>query len=139
MRAVIYVSATFTDLEAHRAAVREAIRALDHIDVAMEHYVAEPKRALARCLDDVRRCDLYIGLFARRYGYVPPGSTQSITEQEFRAAVRYDKDVLCFLLEEDAAWPPEFVDQGEAGARLQALRQEISSRYLAAFFDTPDA
>lgn len=138
MRANIYVSATFKDLEVHREAVREAIRGLEHVDVSMEHYVAEPKRPLVRCLDDVQRCDLYIGLFGRRYGFVPSGSDRSITELEYRAALKHGKDVLCFLLRDDVQWPAEFIDQGEAAKKLKALRDEISSNYLTSFFSTPD-
>ena len=138
MSASIYVSATYLDLQKHRAAVAAAIRALGHRDVAMEHYVAEPRRPLARCLDDVRRCDLYVGIFARRYGFVPPGSKISVTEAEFRAALQHRKDVLCFLLAEDAKWPARFVDRGGAASRLKALKRTISNRYLAGKFSTPD-
>lgn len=138
MRANIYVSATFRDLEAHREAVRTAIRRLGHVDISMEHYIAEPKRPLARCLDDVRRCDLYVGLFGRRYGFVPPRGERSITEQEYRAAIKHSKDILCFLLREDVQWPPELVDRGEAATKLKALRDEISVNHLAGFFFTPD-
>lgn len=135
MRANIYVSATFEDLVEHREAVREAIRALDHVDVSMEHYVAEPKRPLVRCLDDVRRCDLYLGIFGHRYGYVPPGSDRSITEQEYRAALKHGKDVICFLRQNDGS----AADEPETSVtRLRALRDEISINYLAGFFSTPD-
>jgi hypothetical protein len=138
MRANIYVSATCRDLRAYREAVRNAIRELGHVDVAMEYYVAEHARPLIRCLDDVRRCDLYLGLFARRYGYIPPDSELSITEQEFRAALKHGKDILCFLLREDVEWPDEFVDKGEAAEKLKALRNEISEKYLVDFFSNPD-
>jgi hypothetical protein len=138
VRADIYVSSTYEDLKEYREAVRDAIRGLDHVDIAMEYYVAEPKRPLTRCLDDVRRCDLYVGLFARRYGYIPPKSELSITEQEFRAALKFGKDVLCFLLDEKDDWPAEFVDTGIAAVKLQSLRDEISEKYLAGFFSTPD-
>src|SRR5260370_15076309 len=97
--AAIYVSSTFNDLKAHRTAVREALRKLGHVDIAMEHYVAESKRPLAKCLNDVRSCDLYIGIFAWRYGYVPKGSERSITEKEFREAVRCEKATLLFLID----------------------------------------
>lgn len=138
MKANIYVSATYRDLTDHRKAVCNAIRALGHVDVAMEHYVAEPTRPLVRCLNDVRRCDLYIGIFARRYGFIPKGFDRSITEQEFRAALKHKKDVLCFLLAEDAEWPTEFVDSDSESAKLEALRSEISDTYLAGFFSTPE-
>jgi hypothetical protein len=138
MKANIFVSSTFIDLQGHRSKVREGIRALDHIDMAMEYYVAEPLRPLVRCLNDVQRCDLYVGLFARRYGFIPPGSTQSITEQEYRAAVKHRKDILCFLLSDEIQWPEEFVDSGEPAEKLKKLREEISSNHLAGFFSTPD-
>jgi len=138
VRANIYVSSTFLDLQAYREKVRDAIRMLDHTDMAMEYYVAGPSRPVVRCLNDVQRCDLYIGIFARRYGFVPPGSDSSITEQEFRTAIKYGKDVLCFLLREDVQWPVEFVDQTESATKLKALRDEISVSHLAGFFSTPD-
>jgi hypothetical protein len=129
-----YVSSTFKDLERHRAAVNEAILKLGHVDIAMEHYVAGPERPIARCINDVRRCDLYIGLFGRRYGYIPPGSDLSITEQEYRTAVRTHKDILCFLLKGDVEWPSDFVDDGELATKLAALREEIGKKYLSGFF-----
>jgi hypothetical protein len=63
----------------------------------METYTAEDKRPVDRCLSDVRSCDLYIGVFAWRYGYVPDGYDQSITELEYRAAAEAGIDCLIFL------------------------------------------
>jgi Domain of unknown function (DUF4062) len=98
----IYVSSTFADLLAHRKALSLAIRRLGHVDVAMEYYLAEDARPLDRCLRDAGSCDLYIGLFARRYGFCPPGEQRSITELEFRSARTANIDSLCFLLAEEA-------------------------------------
>lgn len=137
MRANIYVSSTFLDLQTYREKVRDVIRMLDHIDVAMEHYVAEPMRPLVRCLNDLQRCDLYVGLLARRYGFVPPGQNQSITELEYRTAVKHGKEILCFLLRPDVQWPDAFVER-ESAEKLKALRDEISVNHLAGFFSTPD-
>jgi Domain of unknown function (DUF4062)/HEAT repeats len=122
----IYVSSTFEDLREHRARVNEALCKLGHTDVAMEHYVAESRRPLARCLADVRASDLYVGVFAGRYGYVPPGSERSITEHEFREAERSERPVLCFL------------GGGADDDRLAALKREIEERYLIARFQSPD-
>jgi hypothetical protein len=134
----IYVSSTYQDLKAFRQEVSRAIRQLGHEDVAMEYYVAEPRRPLDRCLDDVRRCDLYVGLFAWRYGYVPPGSERSITEREFREALRFDRPVLCFLLAEDAPWPERYKEQGPGRRKLDALRAEIQRDFLCATFTSPE-
>lgn len=137
MRANIYVSSTFLDLQTYREKVRDVIRMLDHVNVAMEYYVAEPLRPLVRCLNDVRRCDLYVGLLARRYGFVPPGQVQSITELEYRTAVKHGKEILCFLLRVDVQWPDAFLEPESAG-KLKALRDEISVNHLAGFFSAPD-
>jgi HEAT repeat protein len=134
----IYVSSTFADLHAHRKALSLAIRRLGHVDIAMEYYVAEDARPLDRCLRDAGSCDLYVGLFARRYGFCPPGGQRSITELEFRAASAADIDCLCFLLDEDAAWRDEYIERGVGADKLAALRAELRERYLCGFFTTPD-
>lgn len=134
----IYVSSTFSDLRDHRAAVSKAIRRLGHVDVAMEYYVAEDARPLDRCVRDAGSCDLYVGLFARRYGFCPAGHDRSITELELRAAQGGGIDSLCFLLAEDADWPDVYVERGPGADRLAALRAEIGDRYLSGFFSTPE-
>ena len=134
----IYVSSTFADLRDHRKALSLAIRRLGHVDIAMEYYIAEDTRPLDRCLRDAGSCDLYVGLFARRYGFCPPGEQCSITELEFRAARAAGIDCLCFLLAEDAPWPDENVERGAAADKLAALRAELGARYLCGFFTTPD-
>ena len=37
----------------------------------MEAYVAEGRRPVDKCLADGRECDVYIGRFAWRYGWIP--------------------------------------------------------------------
>jgi hypothetical protein len=83
----LYLSSTYVDLKNFRTAAANAIRRLGHVDIAMEHYVAESRRPLSRCLKDIRIADAYIGLFGYRYGYIPEGRDCSITELEFRQAV----------------------------------------------------
>lgn len=129
----IYVSSTWSDLKDHRAQVRRAIRRMGHDDVAMEYYVAEDQRPLDKCLADVRASDLYIGLFAFRYGFIPAGYAQSITELEFRTAVSAGKECLIFLLAEDAPWPANLIEF-EAYDKIKALRDELGQRYVADFF-----
>ena len=134
--AKVYVSSTFEDLQECRDKVRLVLQQLRHVDVAMETYVAEPERPLEKCLADVAASDLYVGIFAWRYGYVPQGQNRSITELEYRAAVEHHKDCLIFLLDEDALWPPKHVDDDKR--RIRRLRGELSEDRLCSFFGTPD-
>ena len=131
----IYVSSTFRDLRSCREEVEEAVRLLGHQDVAMEHYGSEPRPPLQKVLRDVEACDVYVGIFGRRYGWVPPGSTQSITEQEYRQARRAGKEILVFLLDEDAeGWTEPEAELAERKVQLATLREELSIDFLAARF-----
>lgn len=134
----IYVSSTFKDLEECREKVRLQLRQMGHEDIAMEYYVAEDKIPLDKCLEDVASCDLYIGIFAWRYGYIPKGYNKSITELEYRKAVEAGKECLIFLLRENAPWPPVFVDKGKDAKKIWALRDELSKKYISSFFKSAD-
>jgi tetratricopeptide (TPR) repeat protein len=97
-----------------------------------------------KCLEDVAEAEVYLGIFAWRYGYVPRRDNPerlSITEMEFRHAVRLGKSCLLFLLDEQAPWPRARMEQGEAAARIEALRNEMrngDSFTLSFFTDCTD-
>ncbi|WP_422772741.1 HEAT repeat domain-containing protein [Plantactinospora sp. WMMC1484] len=133
----VYVSATFRDLQECRAAVQLALRRLRVEDVAMESYVAEDRRPLERCLADVAECDVYVGIFAWRYGFVPAGYDRSITELEYREALTGGKPCLIFLLDEEAPWPRSFVDRGADADKIEALRAELADRHMCSAFRDP--
>jgi glycogen operon protein len=132
----IYVSSTFQDLQAHRERVCHALRQLGHDVVAMEEYVAENDVPVDVCLADVGRCDVYVGIFAARYGFIPPGYTRSITELELGEARRLKKPILAFLLDESAVWPMSFVDKDQQ--RITELREALRLQHMVAFFRTAD-
>jgi hypothetical protein len=97
-RVRVYVSSTYLDLREGRGEIRTALQRMAVEDVAMETYTAGEERPLQRCLDDVRSCDLYVGIFAWRYGFIPEGETRSITELEYLAAGEARIPRLIFLL-----------------------------------------
>jgi hypothetical protein len=106
----------------------------------MEYYVAEDQSPLDRCLADVRSSDVYIGIFAWRYGAIPEiGNPDglSFAELEYRCAAESGKTCLIFLLSEDASWPRSKMDRDLT--RIENLRQELkSSGRLVATFVTTD-
>ena len=133
--AVVYVSSTYKDLHRERDAVYRAMRRLRHDVIAMEDYVATDRRPLDKCLADVARSEVYLGIFGWRYGYRPPGQERSITELEFREAVRLGKKCLGFLKEQSPKRPS--ADQVDR-ERIEKLRTELSRDYLVSFFSSPD-
>jgi hypothetical protein len=137
----VYISSTFEDLQDYRKAVAESIHRLEHEDVAMEYYVAEDTRPLERCLKDVAACDVYVGIFAYRYGFIPEennASRLSITELEYSKACETGKPCLIFLMSEVAPWPGTKRDKGTAGECIEALRDRLGKRHSVNFFITAD-
>ena len=116
-----------------------------HDVIGMEDYVASDQRPTDKCLADVAESDVYLGIFAWRYGFVPArGNPQkrSITELEYRRAKALNKPCLVFLSQDEAPWPITMTDSytGEAGAgtRIKQLRTELADQHVVSFFATPD-
>ena len=72
----------------------------------MEDYVAKDERPAAQCLRDVARSDLYVGLFAWRYGCgrgdCPCEGCLSMTELEYREAEANSIPRLVLVLDDSA-------------------------------------
>lgn len=136
--AKIYISSTYEDLKDARDSVYRALRQMKHDPRAMEDYLATDQRPLDRCLMDVEACDLYVGILAWRYGYVPKRDNpdgKSITELEFRHAVKCGKRCLFFVLDEDAPWPRSKMETGEpAEKKVEALRAEVRENHSPSLF-----
>jgi len=141
----IYLSSTYDDLKDYRAAVFEALRKAGYEVLAMEDYVATDRRPVEKCLTDVAEADIYVGLFAFRYGYVPPAEHSnpdglSITELEFRHAERRRIPCLVFVMAEEAAalkFVDAYIDQENKGERINRLRQYLLTEKTASFFSSP--
>ena len=55
----------------HRQKVYDILRKMRYDVIATEDSVATDERPVDKCLADVASCDLYIGIFAWRYGCIP--------------------------------------------------------------------
>jgi WD40 repeat protein len=145
----VYLSSTFEDLKDYRVAVFAALEKAG-LDVArMEAYTAADERPLDLCLRDVAQSDIYVGLYAWRYGYEPPSghgnpSGKSITELEYRHAESNTLRKLLFFAHPATKvdWPACFKDEitgeGEGGRKLDAFRKALGTEKTASFFRTPD-
>lgn len=132
----VYISSTFLDLEPYRKAAADAARAFECETIAMEDYVAMDERPLDKCLADVRRSDIYIGIIAKRYGYRPPGQTKSITRLEYEAAEQ--KTRLMFFLHDREPWDAAVTDTGDDAKALADFKKAVEEARLAKRFTSPD-
>ena len=82
----------------------------------------------------VEQADVYVGIFANRYGYVPDGHKISITEMEYERAVFREIPRLIFLIDRQHAVLGEDVDKDERALRLEALKSRLKAERVVSSF-----
>lgn len=132
----IFVSSTYIDLIEYRKAAERAINDRDQKYEGMEYMGARDEEATTASLDLVKGCDLFIGIYAWRYGTVPEGDKYSITEQEYRYAKKLGKPCLCYFVDEDFDWKPKFMEV-KALQKLEKFKNQIAKDHIRATFKEP--
>ncbi len=94
---------------------------------AMEHLPARDADAVRVSLEMVDQADIYIGIYAWRYGHIPEGQDISITEMEFNRAVERGIPILVFLIHKDHPLTIDMVEAREgAQEKLKRLKERAS-------------
>ena len=131
------VSSTILDLPDHRREVREACLRQDIFPVMMESLSASDDDAIGVSLKMVDRADIYIGVFAHRYGHIPAGYTISITEMEYNRATERGIPRLMFVMDPEHLIKRRDVEIGIGAEKLQTFLQRID-RVWARFVSPAD-
>ncbi|MBN2089117.1 DUF4062 domain-containing protein [candidate division KSB1 bacterium] len=131
----VFISSTSQDLKEYRMAVRDIMLRLEHLPIMMEYMGAGKNPPKDECIKKVYESDVYVGIFAHRYGYIPPGESISITEIEYQAAVKAKKEIFCFIIDPKFPWPEKNKD---FEPRLDRFIKEIRENYTVEFFTTPE-
>ncbi|MCI0475095.1 MAG: DUF4062 domain-containing protein, partial [Anaerolineales bacterium] len=134
----IFVSSTYTDIIDYRKAAERAINLLDQQFKGMEYFGARPEEPKAACLKEIAQCDIFVGIYAHRYGFVPEGDAKSITEQEFDHAQKLGKPIFCYRVKSDQPWNPTFIERGDAEKKLAAFIARIEKDFVRGEFTTPE-
>ena len=91
----VLISSTYLDNVERRRVVEDAVLRADMQPVEMERFAASQHPTVDECRRMARECELFVGIIAHRYGWIPDGYELSITELEYDAA----KDRLAAALE----------------------------------------
>jgi hypothetical protein len=138
-RKSVMISSTARDLPAHRDQVRlGCLRTGFEPREMMENLPALDQHAVEISLTMVADADVYLGIFAHRYGTIPAGYTKSITEMEYDRAVDLGKPRLIFFIHKDHALHIDDVETGPGAEKLKALKDRIGAERVAAFFKSPE-
>jgi Domain of unknown function (DUF4062) len=118
------ISSTSIDLPLHRPEVRDACLREGYFPEMMESLPARDADAIKVSLEMVDRADVYIGIYAWRYGHIPEGQDFSITEMEFNRAVEREIPILVFVINKDHQLTIEMVETDkEAQKKLADLKE----------------
>ncbi|MEL7423063.1 MAG: DUF4062 domain-containing protein [Bacteroidota bacterium] len=135
---IVMISSTARDLPEHRSMVMDACLRADTFPKMMEHLPPSDANAIAVSLAMVDESEIYIGIFAHRYGYVPAGHNISITEMEYQRAVERGIPILIFIISDDVPVLLKDVDKGVAAQKLEALKETLKADHIVAFFKSPE-
>lgn len=134
----VYLSSTFTDLDVERKAAIDIVR---RYGIVLDSCRAGEEGVAATCTGDVRKCDLYVGIVAKRYGYRPPAAENprdlSITEIEYESCRIEGQPRIDRLMFLKTRFDEEFSDQ--PSARIDAFRDRVAKDQTAfPFKETAD-
>lgn len=140
MTLTVFVSSTFVDLQPHRKAIWDMLRAFDVTVRGMEQFGARTETPLQTCLAEVDQSDIYVGVIAFRQGSIEPTSGKSYTQLEYERAIHLSKEVFIYLIdEENARVQVKYMDRGEAQEKLDSFKSILRERHtIDSFRDEAD-
>lgn len=137
----IFLSSTHDDLVEARQKILRLLSVLPADLVHMEVFGSDEARPVDYSLAQVRKSNLFVGVYAERYGTIDQGSGRSITELEYREAVEMMRrgemlGLLIYILDAEASWRVEFVDRHHDKVKaLAALKDELKRSHTVVFFN----
>jgi len=136
LKSRIFVSSTYDDLREEREAIEQALLHMRSTTFfGMEYFGSQPTTPKAFCLDLVSKSNVYIGIFAHRYGYIDPETGLSMTELEYRKAQECKIPCLIYMIDENVpVLPKEFEDDPKKIKKLKALKEELRGKQMIYFF-----
>lgn len=149
----VYISSTPRDLEDYRKSITQVVLRFGLYPIVMETFSATSKNPLQLCYDKVQEADIFVGLYAHRYGYAPPedlsiqmedgeiitgDNTTSIIEWEYQWALERNIPMLLFMVDDDVHWPGSMIEDRPGLDKLRAFKRMLLSRHVVGFFTSPD-
>ncbi|MBE2268689.1 MAG: SUMF1/EgtB/PvdO family nonheme iron enzyme [Anaerolinea sp.] len=155
----VFISSTSKDLLDYREKVRAAVSKLGAHPIIMEEFSATERNALQKCYDEVQNAEVFVGIYAHRYGFAPgtdmtfttkDGETRtgdgktSITHWEYLWARERNLPLLLYVMADKdddgrlVSVPPEFVDSEPGRSSLADFKKLIMGTHVIESFHSPD-
>lgn len=138
----VFISSTYLDNAERRKVVEDAVVAAGMQPVGMERFTAGARPTVEECVRLAGECDVYVGIIAHRYGWIPEDRDRSITEIEYDAAKEAGRPCLIFQIDSKLpVFPDRDYDEGPKRWDKQKKLDAFKARYAkdqmpAPFTDT---
>jgi len=133
----VFISSTYVDLIEYREKAVEVLNRYKCLPIAMEFFGCQSEDPTKVCETGIRECDIFIGIYAHRYGHTPGDREKSITRMEYELATDFKKQCLCFIVKDDFPWNPKFMEIAKLPA-LDAFLDIVKKDRVVDFFTTPE-
>lgn len=133
----VFISSTVRDLPEHRREVMDACLRQGMFPVMMEHLPSSDEEIVMLSTKMIEQADVYLGVIAHRYGYVPRGQDMSIVEMEYNKAVERDIPRLIFIIGNDHLVEAAEVDTRDKAAHLETFKNRLRQENLVRSFSSP--
>lgn len=138
------ISSTARDLPSHRKEVLDACLRQGMFPMMMEHLPANDAEAISISLKLVDEADIYVGIFAHRYGDMPKDNNPqqiSITEMEYNRAIERKIPRLIFIIDKNhrlGDFTINDIDTGANAAKLAQFKSRVEKENIVNFFKSPE-
>ncbi len=140
----IFLSSTQIDLSEARKNIIKFLGVLKSDLFAMEVFGSDESKPVDFCLSQVRKCNIFIGIYAERYGSVDEDTGKSITELEYIEASKLVKTgkmkaLLLYVIDSKAKWPLNLIERNSQNVvKLEKFKRGILSKHTVSFFQNTE-
>jgi hypothetical protein len=96
----IFISSTQNDLKFERDAIEKIIGQFGHVCLRAETYDSPGTSPEHACRNMANECDIYVGIYGSKYGFVSPNIGISATEMEYQAAREHNPGKIFIYIKE---------------------------------------
>ena len=130
----VFLSSTFEDMKEYRKAIIDRLIKRRMVPICMENWGANANKVTSVITDEVKKADIYLGIFGTRYGYVDENTNMSMTEIEYREALASNKPILVYI----AKNAKDDITTGDNSQKMLELLTEIEKERIVYYFNSID-
>lgn len=133
----VFVSSTIEDLMQHRAIVAETLRNLGLVTIDVLEAQTRISDLVQTSLLALEHADLFIGIYAARYGEILPDHYISLTELLYNQAFNRKIPRYVYIVAPTADWPLDYLHNDEHASMMKIFLDRLKEENLVRYFDTP--